>query len=335
MKVFKYLSNRKGIAEMYRIYKAVQDLKHYALLKYKGDWEEALNASFFHICSNYNPDKGELEHYAIKVVGTIYLSANSKELVNSEQTDLCIDLQSVKDYSIPGSQGGIDTEEDEDNDFERCLTEMLAVLLKDFKFFASLCTRERKGNYSQIFKKYSPSTINQVRTYLLEKYQKDVSRLYEFAKKSNMRDFGEDRYCKSLDKGVTFCGSINDIIIARKEPGYHVKVLYRLNIKDIIDDIIKLFYTDLEYGRAVIEGASIYVTLSGKIAYSETELRSLLERELVGSVLSRTSLRVVHYARGEFMLLSSTKDYHSEIQLPMFGKNFIVEFERVTVKEVV
>lgn len=330
MKVFKYLFNKKGVAETYEIYKAVRALTPYAKSKYKGQWEDALDESFFHILENFDSSKGELEHYATRVVGTIFLNKNSKEVSNTEQTDICMDLQSAKEYTLVGKR-----DEVLDTDFNSCLRDMVSVLVKDFRFFASLSNKDRKCDYGKLFSKYSLGTIKEVQDYLTEKYKDEVSRILGYAKSVSIRDFNEDRYLSSVDEGLEYLESLNGIALIIRKKGYHTKKVFKIDIGEVLDNIIGLFYKDSSnYGLATIEGNPVYVSLSGNIVSTESELRDCIERELIGTLVSRTTLKVVHYGRGDIILFSSTKDTQCDVILPMFGKDYVVSFERIAVKEV-
>ena len=240
-----------------------------------------------------------------------------------------MDLNTAKDYAI--SSVVVD---EKGTDFDKCLVEMVNLLVDDFKFFASFFTKDRKGDYSKLFAKYSADTIKSVQEYLVNTYKEDLARLFNFSKNTSIKDFKEDRYLGSLDKGLTFNGIINDIVVIKRERGYHCKKIFKINLGEVISDIVRLFYTDTCFGKSLIENVPVYVSLSGKIVHDKDELMNLLERELVGSLLSRTPLKVVNYIKGSELLLSSTKDTQHDIQLPMFGKVFIISFERMAVKEV-
>lgn len=329
MRVFKYLAKGRGIAETYDIYKAVRKLEPYAKMKYKGSWEDALDVSFFHILENFDPEKGDLEHYAIKVVGTIILNKNKYEIASSEQADVCMDLKSAKDYTVADNANDV-----LDTDFESCLNDMVSIFVNDFRFFASFSSKDRKGDYSSLFKKYSVGTIKDVQDYLSNKYKSTIVRMLGFAKSSTIRGFSEDRYLSSLDEGIEFREMLNGTAIIKRKKGYHSKRLFSVNIGDIVDDIINVFYSDCTYGMALIENLPVFVSLSGNIVSSVKDLRVCLEKELLGTLLSRTQLRVVNYERGSLVIFSSTRDTQNDITLGIFGEDYIISFDRVTVKEV-
>lgn len=331
MKLFKYLSS-KSIKETYDIYKAVAELKSHAISKYRNNWEDALDAAFFHIIENYDSSKGELKHYATKVVGTIFLSNNKKEVANDEQTMIGLDTMTAKEYI--NSPEEYFEEDIKSSNIDECVHEMVHLFVRDFKFFTSSDSKHRKMNYSDLFKKYSLDSISKAREYLLENYQDDVGRFVTLSKSTNIRSFDENRYLKSIDNSIEYVDSLNGIVIIKRKQGSHIKKIYKVDLELLIDRVLDLFYSSNDCGKIMIEDIPIYLSLAGKIMNSVEDLKNSLESELVGSLLSRTSLKVLSYERGKEVLFSSTKDTQCDVILPLFGKNMPINFERIVIKEV-
>ena len=331
MRLFKYLST-KSTKEMYDIFNVVSSLKKYAQIKYKDNYEDALDASYMHIVEHYDPSKGDLKNYAIKVVGTIGLGSNKKELANEEQTRLSLDSKTASEFF----NSPIDSLEEnfKSSNINSCIKDMVSLFVKDFKFFATQSTKYRKMDYKELLDKYSVESIVNAKNYLMEKYSNEIEKFISYSKVASIRNFNEDRYLKSLDTSLEYKGSLNDIILIKRKQGSHVKKVYRVLIEENINTLLDLFYTNTDYGKILIADVPIYLSLSGKIVDSEEELRCSLERELVGSLLSRTSLKVIHYDKGNEILLSSTKDVQYSVVLPLFDKNVSIDFERVVIKEV-
>lgn len=331
MRLFKYLST-KSTKEMYDIFNVVSSLKKYAQIKYKDNYEDALDASYMHIVEHYDPSKGDLKNYAIKVVGTIGLGSNKKELANEEQTRLSLDSKTASEFF----NSPIDSLEEnfKSSNINSCIKDMVSLFVKDFKFFATQSTKYRKMDYKELLDKYSVESIVNAKNYLMEKYSNEIEKFISYSKVASIRNFNEDRYLKSLDTSLEYKGSLNDIILIKRKQGSHVKKVYRVLIGENINTLLDLFYTNTDYGKILIADVPIYLSLSGKIVDSEEELRCSLERELVGSLLSRTSLKVIHYDKGNEILLSSTKDVQYSVVLPLFDKNVSIDFERVVIKEV-
>lgn len=330
MRVFRYLSNGKSLAETYKIYNVIRSLKNYAVAKYNSSWEDALDEAFFHIVDNFDESKGDLEHYATRVVGTILLGKNKKELANSEQTELSMDLDVAKGFK--DNDGGTEVK---DPDVGRCLRDMVNLLTNDVKFFITRNHKHKKMDYGNIFKKYEFETIQEVEEYLTNTYRDKVSKAVSLSRDSSIRDFSDDRYINSIDATLEYRGVLNDVVLLSKRKGAHDKKLYHIDIKGVLQNILDTFYSSEDFGKVEIEDKVIYVTLSGNIVNSMSELMEVLERELVGSILSRTSLKVISYNKGHNLYLSSTKDSSMIVNLPIFGSEYIINMDRVVFKEVV
>lgn len=332
MKLFKYLG-KVSSKDCYSIFEVVQSLEPYAKVKYKSRYEDALDASYEHIIKNYDSTKGDLQNYATKVVGTIWLNSNKKEIADDEQTQYNLDSKAADGYSDYSVEGIVE-EGLKSKDMDNCIKEMVKFFVKDFKLFTTLNIKLRKMDYSEFQDNYSTETILGAIRYLLDNYADDIEKFLEFSKSASIRNFDEDRYLRSIDPSLEYRGMLNDILILSRRQGSHVKKIYRVSVKDTVNSLIKLFYSDTNYGKMLIEGIPVYMTLSGKIVNTEEELRFFLEKELVGSLLSRTSLKVLLYEKGEEIFLSSTKDEQSDVVLPLFDKNVSIHFDRVVIKEV-
>ena len=331
MNVFPYLSNNRSIHEQYQIYKAVRALENYAMSIYGSGWEDALDCAFFHILENYNPEKGNLENYTIRVVKTVDLNKNKDEYADDEKTQLGLDMKSAREYS----ENKIDLifEDDKSEDIASCIRDLVDLYAKDYKFFITNNPKDRKESYSKIFKTYSNDIILEAKNYLVNKYNDTMKDFISTSKSSDLRNYDSSRYLKSVDTNTSYISEINDIILIKRKKSSHVKYIYRVNIEETIDSIIRTFY-DSGVGVLFIEHISVYLTMSGKVVISMSELRSSLEDELVGSLLSRTSLKVLDYERGKRILFTSTKDSQYNVMFTIFGRKFVVEFESVVAKEV-
>lgn len=333
MKVFNYLTNKKGIKETYDIYTEVRNLKAFAIANYKSSWEDALDEAFFHILSNYDSSKGDLSHYASKIVRTILLNKNKKEVANDEQTKIGLDLKAAEEYKSSSLE--LIFEDEKSEDIKKCIEDMVELYTKDLKFFVTENSKDRKQKYSKLFKKYSCEVIEESKKYLKDKYHNKAKDFVEMSKNTGIRNFGEDRYLKSIDSMVEYVGELNDIVMIRRRQGSHVKKVFKINIGEKINLLYNLLYKDDGYLTFNMEDSKVYLTLSGRFVNSVEELKNCLESELVGSLLSRTCLKVFHYDKGNELLLSSTKDIQYSVVLSIFGKNITIIFDRVVVKEVV
>lgn len=332
MKFFKYASS-KSYRELYDIFKVIKKFRHIAIKRYGDKFEDVLDDAFEHIIKNYDSNKGELENYASKVISKIGLN-KTKEIADCEQTNISLDSKIAKEYNFSDEEVSHIIEDSiKLGNINDCITYIAGSFVKDFKFFSSKNPKDKKIDYSDLKDSYSSESIINATKYLMNEYSKEIERFISYSRDTSIRDFNEDRYLKSIDNSLEYKGNINDIILLKRRQGSHVKKIYRVNIKEVINSIINLFYTNSDYGKIDIEGVSVYLSLSGKILDSIEDLIFFLEKELVGSILSRTSLKVLKYKRGNEILLSSTKEQNN-IVLPIFNKSFNIQFERMVIKEV-
>lgn len=318
---------------MYKIYIVVQGLKAYAISIYKDYWEDALDEAFFHIIENYDPTKGDLEHYAIIVVKTILLNRNKKEVADDDVIQSSADTRTTDDSgtTLFDMVVGKDTDS---VDVEKCIIEMAPYFVKDFKFFKTDSPRDRRLSYTTLFEKYSLDCISTAKSYLLREYTDSVEDFYSFAKTGSMHSFSKDRYKKSLNTSVEFVEKINDIIVIKKKENSHIKRVFSFSIEDALETILDLFYSDDSKAILSIAGVTMYSTMAGKIVDSREELMKSLEYELIGSLLSRTSLKLFKYDEGEILYFSSIKDEQRDVCIEIFGKSVFFPFNRLVVKEV-
>lgn len=333
MKYFKYLFS-KSTKELYDVFKEVQGLHGYARAKYGEEKvEDVLDASYEHIIKNFDPSKGELRNYAMKVVGTIHLGINKKESASDEQTKITLDIKTAQDYINSPMEDVLESSSKSDS-VDRCINDMVSFFVQDFKFFATSNSKYRKMDYSELIDKYTSESILSAMRYLSNTYASEIEKFITFSKESSIRNFSKDRYLKSLDTSLEYKGVLNGIILLKRKQGSHIKKVYKVSVNKVINMLLDLFYSNTDYGKIVVSDIPVYLSLSGKILDSVDDLRYSLEKELVGSLLSRTSLKVLHYERGNEILLSSTQDTQSDVTLPIFNKNVSIGFERVAVKEV-
>ena len=128
MKYFKYLFS-KSTKELYDVFKEVQGLHGYARAKYGEEKvEDVLDASYEHIIKNFDPSKGELRNYAMKVVGTIHLGINKKESASDEQTKITLDIKTAQDYINSPMEDVLESSSKSDS-VDRCINDMVSFFL--------------------------------------------------------------------------------------------------------------------------------------------------------------------------------------------------------------
>lgn len=332
MRLFKYLS-AKSPKELYDIFKEVQSLKPYAKSKYGNNYEDALDVSYEHIIKNYDSTKGELRNYAIKVVGTIWLSSSKKEVASDDQTKISLDIQTAENFVNSPIEEKLE-EDLKSWNTDSCISDMASFFVKDFKFFETENSKYKKLDYTELRDKYSSESVLGAMRYLSKEYAKEIKKFIAYSKESSIRNFNEDRYLKSIDSSLTYKGTLNGIVLLRRKQGSHIKKVYKVSICDTVSMLLKLFYTTTDYGKIVVADVTMYLSLSGQVIDNDYDLKYSLEKELVGSLLSRSSLKVLNYDRGNEILFSSTKDTQCDVVLPLFDKHINISFERVVIKEV-
>lgn len=326
----------------------VANLKSYATSIYKSLWQDALDAAFFHIIKHFDFTVSEddeedlsekLYRYSTKVVGTILLGKYNHEIEHEISLINGIDQRSMNEESKMNPLSIlIEGEElDQSQNLSDCIKYLTPYFIKDFKFFKTKRSDQRKLKYTGLFEKYSSDIIMQSMKYLVDNYSNIMEDMYSKISKSRYRMFSEDRYKKNLDSAVCYKGYVNDTLIystTSRVKGN--KSFYFFNIKDTISDMIKEYYSDsnsVNSGKYTIEDTVAYISLSGVIVFTESELRTLLEYELIGAILAKIShLKVVVYEKGKSMILSSPKDNECGLICNIFSTNYHTYFKRLVSK---
>lgn len=331
MNYFKYAKSYNGYRAM-RIYQEVQNLKGYAISIYKGLWEDALDMSFFHILENFDENSGcELSHYALRVVGTILLGKYNHEIEHETSLETNLNKKSVEEDLFNPAHEILDIEEGVSVDIQECVRYLLPMFIQDYKFFKSKKSEDRKLAYTGLFNMFSYETINESMDLMVKLYGEDMDYLYNLKRNCHYRNFSEDRYKDSMDNSIEYECFFKDVLIYKKLQVKSRKVFYLFNIKDAVDSIIQTYYQG-KCSREVGD-LTVYCTLSGNLVTSTEELRVVLERELVGAVLSRFSyFKVVCYEKGKSIILSSTKELEHGFTLDIFNQDFKIPIRELVSK---
>lgn len=321
-----------------KIYQAVYSLTGYAMSIYKGYYADALDKAFFHVLMNYDEESGgDLTHYATKVVSTILLGRYNHEITHELTLNVEMDKKSAtiqKDNPL-----NILAEKEElisSSDMKRCIKFLLPNFIKDSHLFVTKRQEDRKCSYEGLFSKFSPEVIWHSLNYLVTNYGDDMERLLELKKKCKYRNFSEDRYKSSMDETIEYVCTLRNTILYKSLTKRTLRLLYKLDLKATLDYMIERFYNgSCREAKTVVEGIDVYCTLSGQIVSGMKELRDTLENEIVGTVLSRLSvLMVVVYSRGDYMILSSSREMYSTLPIEFLDDVINLEFKEVPSKRV-
>ena len=312
----------------WQIYQVVYNssLRYYAMKIYGAKYEDALDMAYRHILENYDEDKGELEHYATSVVGTINLGAYKKEISYDEMMNIVADKNAFKSNNGDPLDLFLESESKvPDKGVGECVKYLLPFFVKDFKFFKSRKSTDRTLVYSDLYNLFSVSTVMESINFMASKYTETVEKLYALKKKMKFRGYDGERYKKSLNMTVEYICELNGVILYKKEKGRTEKVLYEININEVLANVITMFYKD----RLVmmVGEMPVYISLSGKFIFELEELLETLENEIIGCILSRLStLSILRYERGNsIILVSSNVLALSAINIDILDSSFFID----------
>lgn len=340
MNYFDYVSKEQQLSLMYEIYTVVRSLKKYAMSIYGSSYEDVLDKAFFHILEHYNPEFEKLEHYATRIVGTIELQKYKHEITHDLALNLALDEQSSladKDEILNAYIDGLEVSKKED--LESCIKCMIPFFAKDYKVFLTQKSMDRSMSYKEVFEKYSFGTIKSAIEFLQDAYGNKMKALIDVSKKYAIKRYGKNRYKSNLDEGVTYLGTINDIVLYEKSKNVRTKIFYKFDIKENIARFISTMYQRNKevHNYLKIESTRVFVTLTGRIAVGVKEFKEILESEMVGMLLSRKShLKVVYYEKGDSLLISCSKEQEdSSLEIEQFEKIEYLTMRRMVAKQVV
>lgn len=335
MQVFKYMKSYRNTSEVWEIFNVVNSLKPYAISIYKSSWKDALDAAFFHIVENYNGVLGELEHYATKVVGTIDLQKYKKEFAEEDIMSTKLDSDTARlGLNNAVDKIVLDDYDRNSRDFNACVRELVVYFIRDYIFFKSGLSKNRKECYTDIFKKYDVSIIGASRDYLVKKYSKVAEEFLKFGDDMRFRVMPYEKIEANYYDSSEYKGIINDTVIIKRKARSHSKKIYRLDVENMIDILVEEFYLKSGYGKISIEGIDVYMTLSGKVVDNLNALKRSLELELINIILTRSNLKVLYRVDSKAVFFVSSKEVVFNIAIEAFNKEFKIELKRLVAKEV-
>lgn len=320
----------------YRVHIELYKLKNYAKSIYHGFWEDALDKSFFHIMEHFNEDCGDLEHYTIKVVSTIYLGRYKHEMAHdtsvtletekfSAETDACNPLSILTERE----------ELDNLNNYKSCIEYLIPNFIQDSIFFMSNNPDDRKCKYDGLFSKFSVKAISIGKKYLVDTYGSDMQKLNELKKSCRYRNFNKDRYKSSMDTTIEYLGTFRGVLMYRSTIKKTLRCFYSIRIDKIVSEIIYYFYNKKSKGRVKIEDKYVYCTLSGQFVIGVENLKDCLESEIVGTILARMSaMKVVYYEQGKEIVFSSSREIFNTLPIEFDEKVYHLGFSKIKSKRV-
>ena len=317
MKLFKYNSQAvRSVTDMYKIYLAVRGLENYAKKIYRDRWEDALDIAFFHVLQNFDESKGDLDNYVIKVVSGILLGEFKKEYPYEYIADLKADDEDFL--------RGLEKKPEDTNAYsvEECVEYLAPMFVRDYKFFETMSGQYRKGTYTDLFKKFEASTIKRAIGELNEKYGDRVKEVYKTKKKCGGKPFNGEINDKNYDKNYIYLTEMNDTILYRKVRKNSIeRLVYSIDMDLEVDKLIKRYYSENNPEvEAEVLGNYVYCTLTGKLAFSLSDLREKLKYDIIGIILARSHLKLLHFSEAESLFLSIS-ELQYDINIKFLGED--------------
>lgn len=336
MKYFSYVDKGQSAIITYKIQQVLNDLAGYAKTIYKNGWEDALDKAFFHILHNYEPECGDLEHYATTVVRTIDLNKNKKEITHDIVLDTAMDAKSVECSSADLAELYLNNQEDiRRSDIKECLNYMIPRFIKDYKFFLSNSSQDRLLDYSDMFKRFEISVINETQKFIVGTYAPRVQEMLKTPINFPIKRFTHARLMRTMDKSLEYKGCINNIVIYKKARSQHNRFFYYLDFKKVNSFLLRTLYYENEFccNHIKIEEFDVFISLSKTLCLGEDALFEKLEPEILSIVLTKiASFRIVTYEKGEGVLLSCSRSLENIIEFEAFGTKGVIELERRVAK---
>lgn len=330
MNYFNYAQTQDSYRAL-QVYKVVQDLKGYAISIYKGLWEEAMDECFFHILKHYNPEKGELVHYATRTMSTVLLNKHKKEIAHETSLLTAMEQKSMETSGMNPLEILVNDDEviDCSTDIESCIAFLLPKFIEDYKFFKSKKAENRNLSYEGLFKRYSVKTVRRSMELLMKVYGEAMDELLDLKQNCHIRNFSEDRYKKGLDTNIVLESVFQGVVVYRRLSNRVSKKFYSIDLVSVVDKLRDLYFTDKYYKN--VGGYDVYCTLSGNIVIGEEALKSTVERELVGCILSKSQCKVVKYEKGNRLIVSSVKDIDNVV-VRLFEEDLVIPLDKMVSK---
>lgn len=307
-------------------------LKYYAMKIYGNRWEDALDAAYAHIVENFDTEKGELEHYATTVVGTINLGMYRHEISNDEVVELSLNELQAGDTSDDPQEVVLSyVDPVESSTLAECIDYLLPYYIKDFKFFTTKKSSDRNYSYNELYRMFGDSVIVEAVNYLNDNCFDSCKSLYELKKSLKFRNYPPDRVYKSKVNSIKYLGECNGIVIYKKGSSKSAKAFYEINVQEVVSDIIKYFYRGI-LNRS-INGLNVNCSLSGQLICDYDELFNQLENEVLGCIVSKyQAVGVVNYVRNKSLLLVGSMSMTNTVTLNILSKEFVIKMKQKSAK---
>lgn len=332
MRYFAYVNVGQSPTVTYEIFQVIQQLTGYAKTIYKNHYEDVLDKAFFHILRNYEPESGDLEHYATSVVGTIGLGRYKNEITHDIALETAMDSKSIDSSAPDLADSYVKTQEEIlRKNLKNCIRFMVPLFVKDFNFFLSKKASDRTLDYSELFERFDAGVIQEAQEYLVEAYSSMMKNLTAESRLCKSKKIQKMKYLRSMDSSVNYRGLINGVVIYQKSKSQHNKIFYSLDFKECLTPLIQYLYYDggAAINHVTLEGYEVFVSLSGNIVVGVDSLYEELEKEVLSILLGKiVSLKIVTYEEGVSVLLSCSREVNAVFDLEAFGKKSTINLKR-------
>lgn len=318
----------------FRIYSVVygKDMKAYAKKIYGANFEDALDRSYRHILENYDPNKGDLEHYVISVIHKINRNIHKNE-IGDEAADLAMDELAFKENNGDPLEEYLEKQrKGMPYDVENCVKYLLKYYIIDFKYFTTNKSSDKINSYSELFENFSIKSIKEAVEYIKVNYQESIEDLYAVKRIMRFKAYPRDRYMEAFDTSVEYLCDFRGIVVYKRPEAKTGKVIYEIDLKEILNRFKKIFYSGILNRN--IGGLECYISLSGKLSFSEAEAMDNLETEIVGSILSRLQqMGVMLYEKGTRLLMTASSPMsRTSMVLSILDRPFPIEMRHRVAK---
>lgn len=295
-----------------KIYKAVYSSEQIAIARgrYRYNYEEALQFALMHVLANYDPNRGELEHYVSSVVSKIGRNYYRKEFSHDEVVEISIDEVAYKENNDdPLSEIVCKESEREEEDIGGCLERLVPFFVQDYKFMKSGgSVKERNWNldYEGIQEEFSMSSIGKAISFLKENYSDAMDQLYAMPQKMFRLKYSVNDLNGKLSADVHKVGEYGGIVLYTKEQGTSAKRIYEVDLDKALQEVL-----DVYYGGALnrkIYDREVYCSLGGIIFMDLEELKIQLRKEILFYICKKVTSFKILRLEGSKALFVSSKD---------------------------
>lgn len=332
MKYFAYIQDLK-LKDIVRIYNVVNSLTMYAKRIYSGLWEEALNKSFLHILHNYDENKGDLENYAIRIVKTIELNKYRYESENDTALNLTLDKISYDAYNELDTME-FEEEQELSTDVQECVRVLVPKFIKDQKVFNLLKPEKAKVDLKELRNTFSDEVILKALSILSNNFTEEVEYLKNLSLQKHLYKLDMNRWEKERDEFVSYAEEYNGILAWRGSPKSS-RMFYRLNVRELIDNVVNHFHGKDGLAHRVIGGVDVYMSLSGFITFDYESIREQVEREIINYIAAMVrEIKFIRYEKGEYAWVSSVHKITYAIEIKAFGEVIKVHLKKMVSKKI-